>query len=129
MRSFYNKPITNGLSDLSEAIENSMNDLLDSMCDINPLKGGNFQGWNFTEEDSGNVLTLDLPGIDKSTLIVEAQTNTIKVYAERKGKKIEKKFVWKYEIDEIKAVYADGVLTITFTKVEPRKVKIEGLDS
>lgn len=109
---------------ISEAIENSMNDLLDSMkIPTKPTR------WFFTEDDSDNVLSLDLPGIDKSTLTVEVQTNTIKVYAERKGKKIEEKFVWKYEIDEIKAVYADGVLTITLTKVEPRKVKIEGLDS
>ena len=85
--------------------------------------------WDVVEETDNQLkLSLDLPGIDKSKLELFIIQNGIKVLAERNDKKIEKKFIWKYEIDDVKASYVDGVLTITATpvsKTNTRKIEID----
>jgi len=85
--------------------------------------------WDIKIKDTENKLelSLDLPGVDKATLEVTVHNNELKMSAERKGKKILKKFTWQYEFDDVKASYVDGVLQVTATPIEqnkPRRIEI-----
>ncbi len=104
-------------------------------------------GTDVREEDDAYILTSDLPGVNKDDIDVSINGNTLTLKAERKSQSEEKKgkyihsersfgvYTRTFDItgidaDNIKAKYADGVLTMTLPKKMPelpsqKKLQIE----
>jgi len=95
------------------------------------------------EEESGLLLTADLPGAAKQTLDINVEKGILTINApasrEMPGRPIYSEFEWapyyrKFQIPDlidqskVKAVFNDGVLTLGLPKVEaakPRRIEVE----
>ncbi len=93
------------------------------------------------ETDSHFVMSVDLPGVSKKDINIEARENQLIISGERKSEKKERNFSERsygkfqriltlpsgLDADKIEAHYQDGVLTVALPKAEsakPRQIKI-----
>lgn len=93
------------------------------------------------ETDSHYVMSVDLPGVSKKDINIEAKDNQLIISGERKSEKKERGFSERtygkfhriltlpngIDAEKIEAQYQDGVLTVALPKAEsarPRQIKI-----
>ena len=82
------------------------------------------------EDENGYHLSLDLPGIKKSELQVEANQGVLTIKAENKTKDKTRSYHRSFRIpstvktDEIEAELVDGVLLLKMPKKEEQKAKL-----
>lgn len=143
-------------SDVSplEAIRRDMDRIFDDMSPFSRIRRGNggfgMELWapdtDMSETDDTYLLTVDLPGLTKKDIQVSYQDHRLTISGERKkeSKEEEKdyirqeRYVGKFtrsftlptevKEDKIKAVFKDGVLTVTIPKVETKKPKTVTID-
>jgi HSP20 family protein len=100
---------------------------------------GPLGGWrpptDIAETDSAYVLTVELPGLKKEDVTVEAHEGTLTIRGERASEKEGKHHVERAygsfsraftlpsdtAQDQVKATFADGLLTVEIPKAEERK--------
>ena len=100
---------------------------------ITPSSG--FGRMDMHEDKKGFKLTMDLPGLDKSEIIISTENNKLVIEGERKEEKMDAKchFMERHfgqfhrevalpknaKTEEIGAVYENGVLQVMIPKTEP----------
>jgi len=102
---------------ISSSLE-SLKDILDDFGDLHSELTN--EAWEVNETKDAIQLSLDLPGIDKTTLDICVQENILMVSAKRKEKTLSYKFIWTNIFDDVIAKYEDGVLKITATPFAPK---------
>jgi HSP20 family protein len=81
------------------------------------------------ERDDHYLLAIEMPGVKKDDIKMEAVDNQIVISGERRNEKFQRTFALPTGVDEgqIEANYQDGVLQIVIPKAEsanPRQIKI-----
>ncbi len=134
---------------------NPVRDIFNLQDEINKLFGNyggrdDSLGWapavDIQETESGYSIKVDLPGIKKEDIKLSVENNVMSISGERKDEKEEKgknylrkeksygsffrSFALPHAVDSknIKASYADGVLSVDIPKAEeakPKEIKIE----
>lgn len=125
-RSIYARPTFWG-------VERDLKDVMDNMENI--WEGtSRTTDINYKETESGYLMAIDIPGVNKDDLDLELEGEMIKVNATRKrtffeeesnSEQIKKSFIIPPEVDreKIQAHCEDGVLYIALPKVEKAKPK------
>lgn len=105
---------------------------------------GSFPSINLFQKGDDAILTAEIPGVKKEDIKLEIKDNLIRVSGERKITYPEKSSVHRVErknlkfdrsiklpsrveLDEVKADYSDGVLTVTLPRAKsdkPKKISI-----
>ena len=100
------------------------NTVFDKLLDPWPVRGTTSL-YEVKENENGMSLAVDLPGAKSSDLKVESVSNLIKI----SGKQKSKDFMYEYSLHKNydpltgTAKLEDGVLTLSFKRIEPNKPK------
>lgn len=89
----------------------------------------NVASFDVNENDAGLTLNLDLPGAKSADLKVEAVSHYVKIEGKQKGKDFSYNYSLpkSYDPSTGRAKLEDGVLTMTFNKLESSKPRVHNI--